>query len=46
MWVFASAYKAVAGLKRRLAAFVSRLHISSKQPIALMTDSAESLLRL
>jgi hypothetical protein len=46
MWVFASAYKAVAGLKRRLAAFVSRLHISSKQPIALMTDGAESLLRL
>jgi hypothetical protein len=46
VWVFASAHKAVAGLKRRLAAFVSRLHITSKQPIALMTDGAESLLRL
>ena len=46
IWVFTSAYKAVAGLKRRLAAFVSRLHINSKQPIVLMTDGAESLLRL
>jgi hypothetical protein len=46
IWVFASAHKAVAGLRRRLAAFVSRLHITSKQPIALMTDGAESLLRL
>ncbi len=46
IWVFASAHKAVAGLKRRLAAFVSRLHITSEQPIALMTDGAESLLRL
>jgi hypothetical protein len=46
IWVFASAHKAVAGLKRRLAAFVSRLNISSEQPIALMTDGAESLLRL
>ncbi len=33
-------------MKRRLAAFVSRLHISSAEPIALMTDGAESLLRL
>jgi hypothetical protein len=46
IWVFASAHKAVTGLKRRLAAFVSRLHISSERPIALMTDGAESLLRL
>jgi hypothetical protein len=46
IWVFASAIKAVAGLKRRLAAFVNRLHITSEQPIALMTDGAESLLRL
>jgi hypothetical protein len=29
-----------------LAAFVSRLHITSERPIALMTDDAESLLRL
>jgi hypothetical protein len=36
----------VAGLKRRLAAFVTRLHITSEQPIALMTDGAKSLLRL
>ncbi len=46
IWVFASAHKAVPGLKRRLAAFVSRLRISSAEPIALMTDGAESLLRL
>jgi len=46
IWVFASAHKAIAGLKRRLAAFVSRLHIQSDRPIALMTDGAESLLRL
>jgi hypothetical protein len=46
IWVFASAHKAAAGLKRRLNAFVNRLHITSEQPIALMTDGAESLLRL
>jgi hypothetical protein len=46
IWVFASAHKAVAGLKRRLAAFIGRLHITSKQPIALMTAGAESLRRL
>jgi hypothetical protein len=46
IWVFASAHKAVAGLKRRLAAFVSRLNITPGRPIALMTDGAESLLRL
>jgi hypothetical protein len=46
IWVFASAHKAVAGLKRRLTAFVNRLHITSERPIALMTDGAESLLRL
>jgi hypothetical protein len=46
IWVFASAHKAVAGLKRRLVTFVSRLHIQSDGPIALMTDGAESLLRL
>ena len=46
IWVFASAHKSVPGLKRRLAAFVSRLRISSEEPIALMTDGAESLLRL
>jgi hypothetical protein len=36
----------VSGLKRRLASFVGRLRISSAEPIALMTDGAESLLRL
>jgi hypothetical protein len=41
-----SAHKAATGLKRRLAAFVNRLHIASESPIALMTDGAESLLRL
>ena len=46
IWVFASAHKAVPGLKRRLAAFVSRLRISSAEPIALIADGAESLLRL
>jgi hypothetical protein len=46
IWVFATVHKAVSGLKRRLNAFVSRLHINSEQPIALMTDGAESLLRL
>jgi hypothetical protein len=46
IWVFASAHKAVTGLKRRLAAFVNRLRITSGQPIALMTDGAKSLLRL
>jgi hypothetical protein len=46
IWVFASAHKAVSRLKRRLAAFVDRLRITSEQPIALMTDGAESLLRL
>lgn len=35
----------LAGLKRRLGVFVSRLHISSERLIALMTDGAESLLR-
>jgi hypothetical protein len=40
--VFATARKAVAGLKRRLGAFVNRLHITSERPIALMTDSAGS----
>jgi hypothetical protein len=46
IWVFATAHKAVAGLKRRLGALVNRLHIDSERPIALMTDGAESLLRL
>jgi hypothetical protein len=46
IWVFATAHKAIAGLRRRLAAFVGRLHITSDRPIALMTDGAESLLRL
>ncbi|HEY3654738.1 MAG TPA: hypothetical protein VGL34_07090, partial [Steroidobacteraceae bacterium] len=46
IWVFASAHKAVSGLKRRLASFVGRLRISSAEPIALTTDGAESLLRL
>jgi hypothetical protein len=46
IWVFATAHKAIAGLRRRLAAFVGRLHITSERPIALMTDGAESLLRL
>jgi hypothetical protein len=46
IWVFASAHKTADGLKRRLTAFVNRLHITSEQPIALMTDGAESLLRL
>jgi hypothetical protein len=46
IWVFASAHKAISGLKRRQAAFVNRLRITSEQPIALMTDGAESLLRL
>jgi hypothetical protein len=46
IWVFASAHKAIVGLRRRLAAFVGRLHITSERPIALMTDGAESLLRL
>ncbi len=44
--MFASAHKAVIGLKRRLADFVNRLRITSEQPIAVMTDGAESLLRL
>jgi len=46
IWVFASAHKTARGLKRRLGAFVSRLRITSAEPIALMTDGAESLLRL
>ena len=46
IWVFATAHKAVGGLKRRLGAFVNRLRIPSEQPISLMTDGAESLLRL
>jgi hypothetical protein len=46
IWVFASAHKAASGLKRRLAAFVNRLRITPEQPTALMTDGAESLVRL
>lgn len=46
IWIFASAHKVASGLNRRLAAFVNRLRITSEQRTALMTDGAESLLRL
>jgi|ERR1700683_1519094 len=39
IWVFASAHKAVAGLKRRLAALVRRLHITSGPRIVPTTDA-------
>src|SRR5277367_619284 len=46
IWVFASAYKALPALTRRLASFVNRLRIPVGTSTALMTDGAESLLRL
>ena len=46
IWVFASAHKAAARLTLRLTAFVNRLHIPAERPKALMTDGAESPLRL
>jgi hypothetical protein len=46
IWVFASAHKALPALSRRLAAFANRLRIPAGATTALMTDGAESLLRL
>ena len=46
IWVFASAYKALPAPSLRLAAFVNRLRIPAGTTTALMTDGAESLLRL
>jgi hypothetical protein len=46
IWVFAGAYKALPALSLRLASFVDRLRIPAGTTTALMTDGAESLLRL
>ncbi len=44
--VFASVFKGSSSLRYRLARFVERMGISPAEPTALMTDGAESLLRL
>jgi hypothetical protein len=44
--VFASVFKGSSSLRHRLSRFVKRMGISPSQPTALMTDGAESLLRL
>jgi hypothetical protein len=44
--VFATAYKGSKSLKRRLSRFVGRVGHATEAPTALMTDGAESLLRL
>ena len=44
--VFATAFKAPRTLRRRLARFVGRVGVAAGRPVALMTDGAESLLRL
>jgi hypothetical protein len=44
--VFATVYKGPKSLRERLARFVERVGYDQTQPTALMTDGAESLLRL
>jgi len=44
--VFATAFKTPRTLRRRLARFIERVDIAKGTPTALMTDGAESLLRL
>ena len=44
--VFATAFKGPKSLKRRLSRFILRVGHDTEEPTALMTDGAESLLRL
>jgi hypothetical protein len=44
--VFASVFKGSSSLRHRLSRFVERMGISPAEPTTLMTDGAESLLRL
>jgi hypothetical protein len=44
--VFATAFKSPQSLRRRLCRFVGRVGYDAENPTALMTDGAESLLRL
>ncbi len=44
--VFATAFKTPGTLRRRLARFIGRVGVAQGVPVALMTDGAESLLRL
>ena len=44
--VFATAFKGQKSLRRRLGKFIGRVGAMSESPTALMTDGAESLLRL
>ena len=44
--VFATAFKGRKSLRRRLSRFVDRVGHDVNKPTALMTDGAESLLRL
>jgi hypothetical protein len=44
--VFATAYKSSHSLRQRLSRFVGRVGYDTENPTALMTDGAESLLRL